>query len=295
MTTVRHMEALFLAPHRLDQGAPVASHARHAWAASSVCALMLALVAGCDTPAPPAPAPSAASTASEAPLYVPPPPEGCARSGPLVGVESDPTCVVTSPDERAMRDAMKHLTFALAADTTTVIAGGTVMVRLTITNTTKVEVALVLDAEPPSASPRPDWTRLAGVPEPKPVGSGTPPPEPYRLRMPVRTLDAHERSVDGLPTTPSVSTAALRSLHVRVRPGGKLTHTFTWWALRIPTPGPITRDDAGHRFVPKTAPVPLAPGEYVVALELPLHGIEAPESVVTTLVRVESPDVKRDR
>jgi hypothetical protein len=295
------MKALFLAPHRQEHGADVASqasHARrtaHARAASVAWAFALMLVLGCDTPAPPAPAPSASPAASGVPLYVPPPPEGCARSGPLVGVESDPACVVSSADERAMRDAMKHLTFALAADTTSVIAGGTAMVRLKITNTATFEIALVLDAEPPSASPRPDWTRLAGVPEPKPAGSGTPPPEPYRLRLPVRTLDAHERSVDGLPTTPSVSTAALRSLVVRLRPGGKLTHTFTWWALRIPAPGPITRDDAGHRFVPKTAPVPLAPGEYVVALELPLHGIEAPESVVTTLVRVESSDVKRDR
>ena len=77
---------------------------------------------------------------------------------------------------------------------------------------------------------------------------------------------------------------------MRLRPGGKLTHTFTWWALRIPAPAPITRDDAGHRFVPKTAPVPLAMGEYGVAVELPLHGIGAPESVATTRVQVTRVD-----
>lgn len=256
--------------------------------ASVVCPL-----AACDTAAPPAPAPPA--TTSAVPLYVPPAPEGCARTGSLEGVEADPACVAPQPDEIAMRDAMKHLVFELKADTSTVTAGGTVLLRLTITNGAKAEVALALDAQPPSASPRPDWSRLAGVPEPKPAASGVPVPEGYRLAMPVHTLDAHERGVDGLPTTPSATTAAARALRVRLRPGGKLTHTFTWWALRIPAPGPITRDDAGHRFVPKTAPVPLAAGEYVVNVELPLHGISAPESVVSTRVRVEKPDTGRDR
>ena len=189
-----------------------------------------------------------------------------------------------------MRDAMKHLSFELKPDSQTVIAGGTVLVRLAITNTASSEAAIVLYAQPPSASARPDWSRLAGVPEPKPVGSGVLAPEPYRLMMPVRTLDAHEHGVDGLPSTPSTTASSLRFLRVRLRPGGKLTQTFTWWAQRIPAPGPITRDDAGHRFVPKTAPVPLAAGEYVIAAELPLHGISPPESVVSTRVRVEKPD-----
>lgn len=287
MTVVRHMEALFPSSRPRRR--------RRARARAGLAGLVGALAgaAACDTPAPPAPVPTVA--ASTVPLYVPPPPDGCARTGFLEGVESDPACIAKGTDDGAMRDAMKHLTFALEPDTSTVTAGGTVIVRLTITNTAKAEVALVLDTQPPSAGPRPDWTRLAGVPEPKPVGSGTPAPEGYRLMMPVRTLDTHERSVDGLPSTASVTTAVLRSLRVRLRPGGKLTHNFTWWALRIPTPGPITRDDAGHRFVPKTAPVPLPPGEYVVNVELPLHGISPPESVVSTRLRVEKPDVGNDR
>ena len=245
------------------------------------------------------------------PLYEPPPPEGCARTGSIEGVESDPTCVVGRADEVATRDAMKHLTFELKPDSPTVTAGATVLLRLTITNAGRSEVALLLDAQPAGAGPRPDWSRLAGVPEPKPAMSGMPSmpagpagaaggagptvaaaQEAYRLNMPVRTLDAHEHSVDGLPTTPSTKDGtSVRSLRVRVRPGGKLTHTFTWWALRIPAPGPITRDDAGHRFVPKTAPVPLAPGEYVVNVDLPLHGITASESVVSTRLKVEKPDL----
>jgi hypothetical protein len=245
---------------------------------------------GCD-PAPSA-APPAPASSSVAPLYVPPPPEGCARTGSLDAVEADPTCVVARPDDTTMRDAMKHLVFDLAADSPIVTAGGQVILRLTVTNSASAEVALLLDAQPPSTAPRPDWSRLAGVPEPKPAGSGIPAPEGYRLVMPVRTLDTHEHGVDGLPVTasPNGSTPVTRPLRVRLRPGGKLTQIFTWWALRIPAPGPITRDDAGHRFVPKTAPIPLSSGEYVINVELPLHGITTPESIVSTRVRVEKAD-----
>jgi hypothetical protein len=260
------------------------------FAASAACiviALVAGSLAGCDNP--PSPAPPAPAATSAAPLYVPPPPEGCARTGSLEGVESDPTCVVARSDDTSMRDAMKHLTFDLAADNPVVMAGSQVILRLSITNTAAAEVALLFDEQPPSATPRPDWSRLAGVPEPKPAASGMPAPEGYRLIMPVRTLDAHEHGVDGLPVTSATggSTPVVRPLRVRLRPGGKLTQNFTWWAMRIPAPAPITRDDAGHRFVPKTAPVPLPAGEYVVDVELPLHGISPPESVVSTRVRVE--------
>jgi hypothetical protein len=196
---------------------------------------------------------------------------------------------VVTRAEDTTRDAMKHLSFELKPDAPTVTAGGTMIVRLTITNTAGSELPLVFDALPPSAAPRPDWSRLAGVPEPKPAASGTIEPDGYRLSVPLRTLDAHEHSVDGLPVVAGAAgaTPVPRLLRVRLRPGGKLTQTFTWWALRIPAPGPITRDDAGHRFVPKTAPLPLPAGEYVVNAELPLHGIAPPESIVSTRVRVE--------
>jgi len=244
----------------------------------------------CDPAPTPAPAPPPAS-APAVPLYVPPPPDGCARTGALEALESDPTCVVArGNDEAVMREAMKHLTFELKADAPIVTAGGTTILRLTVANVSANEVPLMLQAQPPSSAPRPDWSRLAGVPQPAPVGSGAAPPEVYRLVMPVRTLDATEHVVDGLPTTTSAAPPSLRSLRVRLKPGGKLTQTFTWWALRIPTPGPITRDDAGHRFVPKTAPVPLSPGQYTINVELPLGGISAPESTVSVRVRVDKPD-----
>lgn len=240
----------------------------------------------CDTAAPPPPA--APASASAAPIYVPPQPEGCARTGSIEAVESDPACVVAHADDRTMRDAMKHLTFELKSDAPDVMAGGMLVIRLTITNGAHAEVPVLFDAQPPNAGARPDWTRLAGVPEPKPGGSTADAGgDGFRLMMPVRTLDAHERSVDGLPTTPSIGASSSRTLRVRLKPGGKLTQTFSWWALRIPAPGPITRDDAGHRFVPKTAPLPLPAGEYVVNVELPLHGISPPESVVSTRVEVE--------
>ncbi|MDB4934712.1 MAG: hypothetical protein JWP87_1684 [Labilithrix sp.] len=246
--------------------------------------------AGCDSPATPPPAP-ARSDVSAAPLYVPPPPEGCARTGAIEAIDGDPTCVVAHAEETT-RDGMKHLVIELKPDAPSVIAGGTSIFRLAITNTASTEAVLVFEATPPSSSPRPDWSRLAGVPEPKPVGSGTVEPDIYRLALPLRTLDAHEHPVDGLPSvsSPGLERGASpvpRLMRVRLRPGGKLTHTFTWWALRIPTPGPITRDDAGHRFVPKTAPIPLPAGEYVINAELPLHGISPPESIVSARVQVE--------
>lgn len=246
---------------------------------------------GCENAPAPTPAPPVTS-ASAVPLYVPPAPDGCLRSGSLEAVETDPTCIVAHNDDGAMRESMKHLTFELKADAPVIAAGGTTVLRLTIANSSASEVPLMLQAQPVSAGSRPDWSRLAGVPEPKPAASGVIPPEIYRLAMPVRTLDANEHVVDGLPlTTPSGALPVLRSLRVRVRPGGKLTQTFTWWAMRIPTPGPITRDDAGHRFVPKTAPVPLTAGQYVINLELPLGGIVPPESTVSLRVRVDKPDL----
>lgn len=192
---------------------------------------------------------AAPATTSAPPLYVPAPPEGCARTGSLESVEADPTCLARSVDDSSMRDAMKNLDFTLTPDSAAVSAGGMVIVRLTITSTSKSEVALVLDASPVSAAARPDWSRLAGVPEPKPGAVAVPPSELYRLVIAVRTLDAQERSVDALPTT--------------------------------------NGSDAGHRFVPKTAPLPLATGDYTIKVDLPLHGVSTAESTVSARVRVE--------
>jgi hypothetical protein len=245
---------------------------------------------GCDGTPAPAPAPPPAS-APAVPLYVPPPPDGCTRTGSLEALEADLTCVVArGNDESAMRESMKHLTFDLRADSPVITAGGTTILRLTITNGGTSEVPVMFLTQPPSSAARPDWSRLAGVPQPLPTASGLIAPESFRLVMPVRTLDANDHVVDGLPVTPSTAAPSLRSLRVRLRPGGKLTQNFTWWALRIPTPGPITRDDAGHRFVPKTAPVPLPPGPYTINIELPLGGIVPPESTVSVRVRVDKPD-----
>ena len=225
--------------------------------------------------------PTAASQLSPPAPWVPPAREGCVRSGELEGIETDPSCVVASADESVTRDAMKQLVIELKPDVPSIVGGGTVLLRLTIANRGANEAELVFTAQPPGAVPRPDWTRLAGVPELRPQVA-----EGFHLVMPVHTLDAHDRSIDGLPTTPQLAASA-RLLRVRLRPGARLTHTFAWWALRIPAPMPIFYDDAGHRFVPKTAPLPLWAGEYVVSVELPLHGVSPAESVTSTRMQVD--------
>lgn len=255
--------------------------------AGAVAGIELAACEGTSTPAP-----SAKPSASAPPPYVPPAAEGCARTGTLEAVEADPACIVPRVDDTVMRETMKHLKISLEPDAATVLGGATALLRLALTNAGENEISVVFDAQPPGAVARPDWSRLAGVPEPKPSPSGAPVlPEGFRLMMPVRTLDVHDRSVDGLPSSPPAALAASpRILRVRLRPRGKLTQTVSWWALRIPVPAPITRDDAGHRYVPKTVPLPLPPAEYTIAIDLPLHGISPPESTITTHIRVERVD-----
>ncbi|CAN5892929.1 hypothetical protein BH11MYX4_BH11MYX4_51880 [soil metagenome] len=225
--------------------------------------------------------------ASPAPTWQPPPRDGCLRSGSIEAIEGDPSCVVARADESLTREAMKQLTVELKPDVPATVGGATVLVRLTITNRSASEAELVFTAQPASATARPDWTRLAGVPELRPIAA-----DAYRISMPVRTVDPHERSVDGLSTTPR-GAAAARLLRVRLKPGAKLTHTFPWWALRIPAPMPIFHDDAGHRIVPKTAPLPLPPGEYGIAVDLPLLGVSPAESIAATRIlveKIEKPD-----
>jgi len=246
----------------------------------------------CDAPAPGAAASASASAASRAsasaPAYVPPAPEGCARAGALEGLENDAACVVAKVEDGVMRETMKHLSLELRSDVAAVTSGGTAILRLALVNKGPAEVAVVLEAQPPGGVARPDWSRLSGVPEPRTSPSGAPLIEGFHIILPVRTLDAKDRSVDGLPWTPPAATAASpRLLRVRLRPGGKLTQTLSWWATRIPAPAPITRDDAGHRYVPKTAPVPLPPGDYTIAIDVPLYGVVPPESTARTHIRVD--------
>lgn len=155
-----------------------------------------------------------------------------------------------------------------------------------MTNTSKEEVALVFDVPKLSTGIKPDWTRLGGVPEPKGVMS-----DAYRLSFHVRTLDAREHNVDGLPQTlvPEPMPVLVR---IRLKPGDKLTHPVSWWAMRIPAPMPIYRDDAGRRIVPKTAPTLLPAGDYFVSVDVPLHGLCPAECAVRAPIRVERATLK---
>lgn len=242
------------------------------------------LLSSCDDPKP---ARSADASAEAAPPPSPPARtgEGCARSGPLDGVEADPTCVLAKVSDDVMKDFGRRLMLRLDAEPETVIAGSTAVLRLSVTNVASSETLLVFDAYPKGQSPRPDWSRLAGVPDVK----GEQPDVP-RLQLVVSTADTHERPVDAVPlvaNNPLAPSNGPRILGVRLRPGAKLTSATTWHALRIPAPAPIFKDDAGHRFVPKTTAVPLYPGDYVISVDLPLHGLAPAERTVTTRVRVE--------
>jgi hypothetical protein len=117
-----------------------------------------------------------------------------------------------------------------------------------------------------------------------------------RLFFPVTTTDARDYNVDAPPTLPAsaATSAPPKAIGVRLRPGAKVTYTTSWWAFRIPAPPPIVVDDAGHRYVTKTLPAPLWPGDYTVKIELPLHDVPAPERTVSGRVRVEpSPSPKK--
>lgn len=244
----------------------------------------LLLLAGCeetpksapDASAAPSPPPAASASAKAG--------EGCARAGSLEGIESDPTCILVRANDDAMRDLTKRIAISAELDPTVVVAGSTAVLRLTFTNVAPVETLLVFDAFPRGLGPRPDWSRLAGVPDVK----GDMPDVP-RIQIAVSTLDLHERPVDAVPVVANSSAPASnpRILGVRLKPGAKLTHTMSWWALRIPAPAPIVKDDAGHRFVPKTTAVPLSPGDYVVSVDLPLHGLAPAERTVTVRAHVE--------
>ncbi len=233
-------------------------------------------------------APPAAPSAAPSPKVG----EGCLRSGSIEGVEADPSCVLARAGDDAMRDFAKRISVAAELEPSTVVAGSTAVLRLTFTNVAPTETLVVFDAYPRGPGPRTDWSRLAGVPDVK----GDAPDVP-RIQIAATTLDARERPVDAVPVVANSAAPASspRILGVRLKPGAKLTHTMSWWALRIPAPAPIVKDDAGHRFVPKTTALPLPAGDYVVSIDVPLHGLAPAERTVTVRAHVERVATGGDR
>lgn len=216
----------------------------------------------------------------------PPPREGCTRSGVLEPIETDPACVMhTQIGDDAIRAAMKNITITAGFEVPEISAGNMATLNVTMRNTGKGEVLVLFEARTRLPGPRTDWSRVVGIPEPK-VTSEQP-----KLFFPVTTLDGWERDVDALPTvagsTPVPAPPTVLGVHLRK--GAKLTQALSWWALRIPAPAPEVRDDAGHRFFPKTAAVHLLPGEYTVAVELPLYGLTREERRYTTRIKVTKP------
>ncbi len=240
-------------------------------------------VAACDDNKPVATTPSASASINEAPP-APPPREGCARTGTFAALENDPACVTKHATEEAMRAAMKRVAINVALEPAEVITGNTALMTITMTNTSPAEATIFLEARPRPIGPRTDWSRVIGIPEPKNTTSEVP-----RLFFPLTTTDSWDHDVDSLPVVNGSTTLPpppVTTLAVHLRPSGKLTHTASWWALRIPAPAPVFQDDAGHRYYPKTAAVSLIPGEYTITVELPLFGLTREERRYTTRVRV---------
>jgi hypothetical protein len=257
------------------------ARAIHRWLLPAVMAVS---VVGCEDP--PRLAALDASTSASASRVPPPPPppqrEGCARSGAMSGIESEPSCLVKKGNEDAMRAALKQLTITLDPEPSEVVGGGTSLLALTIKNTSAFEATLFLEARPRAPGLRTDWSRVVGIPEPHPAASEVP-----RLLFPMTTTDSYDRDVDALPTVPgSGATPQATIFAVHLRPGAKLTHNLSWWALRIPAPAPIVTDDAGHRYIPKTTAQILSPGEYNVTVDLPFHGLSREERKIVTRLRV---------
>ncbi|MFO0741031.1 MAG: hypothetical protein U0270_34350 [Labilithrix sp.] len=252
-----------------------------AWIASTMLGT-LALLVACDDP-PKAALAEAGASASEPP---PPPPivprDGCLRSGLFDGVENDPACAVkTPPTEDMVRASMKQLEIAVAPEATETYAGGTVIITLTIRNTSPNEAQVWLESRSRSTGARTDWSRVVGVPEPHAGVNEVP-----KLWFPVTTTDQWDRDVDGVPTTGTGAAPVPTPLLVRVPPGKKLVRKIEWFALRIPAPAPMFQDDAGHRFYPKTLALPLTQGEYGVAIDLPFFALSKEERKQTLRLKV---------
>lgn len=240
---------------------------------------LLSVAAACDDPPPPKVSVAVDGGARDA---SPPPRPGCERtSASLATLDGDPSCVVPTANEAVARAAYKQLAVRCAVMPAVVGPGGAATFELTVVNPTKSEVMLVLEARARAAASRTDWSRISGIPEPRTQGDLAP-----RILLPLTTTDARGRDVDAVPTVPGAPEASPTLVAARLRPGGRLVHKAAWWAYRIPAPMPIFRDDAGHRWVPKTGAVNLTPGEYVVLGELPVFGLTREERTCSARVQV---------
>ncbi|AKU93735.1 hypothetical protein AKJ09_00399 [Labilithrix luteola] len=239
---------------------------------------VIGATSACEDP----PKPTKITVVPDAAPPTPPAREGCARTGSMDALDGDPTCVVPRPPEDTMRAVLKNLSLTMTVEPE-VIAGSATRITVTITNTAPVETTVLLEAKPRSWSPRPDWTRVSGIPEAIATGESTP-----RLLFPSSTTDSFDRDVDAVPLVANTidKNATSSVLAVHLRPGGKLTHDMQWFAYRIPAPAPIVKDDAGHRYVPKTSAQNLPAGEYSVNVDLPLYGLSKEERKLTTRIRV---------
>jgi hypothetical protein len=207
---------------------------------------------------------------------------GCARAGAIEAIEKDPTSIVDAPQPRDELNWARVRT-SLTADVTTVIPGGAIPLRVSISSIDKVPLAVLLEAEVAGSGSRRDTSLLQGYP-----GDGGGPTQALAFPMPVRTFDARDYDVDRIPMLQPPTPPQRVLYRVTLPPRGVLTKTFVWVAYGIPPPAPPFFDDAGRRWVPKTQPSFLSEGTYTIRVELPLY--RAPSEIASASTHI---DVKR--
>lgn len=204
---------------------------------------------------------------------------GCTHSGSLDVVERDPTCIVEGAREDESLRAARAVRMTLEPEAPWVGPGGVTRLKVELRNPTAMALPLAFDALPKGAGERFDTTLISGIV----LDAGA----RGDLAIPffVHTLDARKREVDKLRVLLPAGERP-RLFRVWLPPGGTLFRQVDWVALRLPAPPPPIELDGGRRITLKTTPRPLAPGEYVLRVAVPLFGLPPEDRIVSTTIRV---------
>lgn len=199
----------------------------------------------------------------------------CVRDGSLDAIERSGECVAPCTDEADPR----FLVTSLESLKARALPGAASALTARIKNVGARPITVCLRVE--SSEPL-GWDRIAGV-SPPVVDRAC---ERPRLAMSLRTVDHRDADVDELKVGSRVLCA--NTLRIVLPPGRSLTKSLVWVATRLPPPPRPWEDDAGHRFYPKDAPVPLARGTYRVEADVPFYDAPPALGRVATTMEVET-------